>query len=141
MIRPTNLVIFAAAACIGFGVFHAKHQVQELQEEYARVGKQIVAERDAMHVLRAEWSYLNQPQRLADMARRHLDLQPMATAQLGRLDALPTKPGTSALPMLAEMPLSGTSVSATAPSSVPGPAAKSPHLGATLAAAKLRVER
>jgi len=141
MIRPTNLVIFAAVACIGFGVFRAKHEVQELQEQYARVGRQIVAERDAIHVLRAEWSYLNQPQRLADMASRHLDLRPMATAQLGRLDALPTKPGASALPMIAEIPLSGTSTVAAAPSSGPDRAAKSPQLGATLAAAKLRTER
>jgi cell division protein FtsL len=140
MIRPTNLVIFAAVACIGFGVFRVKHEVQELQEEYARINRQIVAERDAMHVLNAEWSYLNQPQRLADMARRHLELQPIATAQLGRLEALPAKPGAPAMPMVAEAPLAGSSA-ASLPSSLPGAAVKSPHLGATLAAAKVKVER
>jgi cell division protein FtsL len=129
MIRPTNLVILAAVACVGFGVFRVKHEVQTLQEDYARITKAIIAERDAAHVLKAEWSYLNQPQRLAEMARRHLDLQPMATAQLGRLENLPMKPS-AAQPLIAEMPRS-----------VPGSAVKTPQLGATLAAARMRVDR
>ena len=129
MIRPTNLVIFAAVACIGFGVFRVKHEVQELQEEYARVNRQIVAERDATHVLKAEWSYLNQPQRLAEMAARHLDLRPIATAQLGRIENLPMRPS-AAVPLIAEMPSPG-----------PAAAAKMPHLEATLAAAKVRIGR
>jgi cell division protein FtsL len=138
MIRPTNLVIFAAVACIGFGVFRVKHEVQELQEEYGRINRQIVAERNAMHVLKAEWSYLNQPQRLAEMARRHLDLQPVGTVQLGRVDAIPMKPGATgapAVPLIAEFPPQ-------TPSSFPGTAAKPPQVAVTLAAAtKVRAVR
>ena len=43
-------------------------------------------------MLRAEWAHLNDPHRLADIARRYLDLAPVAGVQLVRLDALPPRP-------------------------------------------------
>jgi hypothetical protein len=67
--------------------------VQDLEEQLVKINRSIVADRDAIHVLKAEWSYLNQPTRLAELSHRHLQLQPIGTAQLGSLDALPMKAG------------------------------------------------
>jgi hypothetical protein len=79
------------AGAIGFGLFQLKHEVQALEDEMFRLNRAIVGEQQAIHVLKAEWSYINQPQRLQALAARHLDLQVMKPAQLGSLADLPMR--------------------------------------------------
>jgi hypothetical protein len=91
MIRLSNFVWVALAGVVGFGLFHLKHQVQELEDEMFRLNRTILEEQQAIHVLKAEWSYINQPQRLQSLASRHLDLQPAKPAQLGTFADLPRR--------------------------------------------------
>jgi hypothetical protein len=91
MIRPTTLLWMGLAGAVGFGLFQLKHEVQALEDEMFRLNRAIVGEQQSIHVLRAEWSYINQPQRLQTLAARHLDLQPMKPAQLGGLADLPMR--------------------------------------------------
>jgi hypothetical protein len=91
MIRPTTLLWMGLAGAVGFGLFQLKHEVQALEDEMFRLNRSIVAEQQAIHVLKAEWSYINQPQRLQAMAARHLDLQVMKPSQLGSLADLPMR--------------------------------------------------
>jgi hypothetical protein len=91
MIRSTTLLWMGLAGAVGFGLFQLKHKVQELEDEMFRLNRAIVGEQQAIHVLKAEWSYINQPQRLQALASRHLDLQPMKPAQLGGLADLPLR--------------------------------------------------
>ena len=72
---------------MAFGLFQIKHAVQGLEEEYAGLNRDILASRQQIHVLEAEWSYLNRPERLTGLAERHLDLEPMTPMQIGGLDA------------------------------------------------------
>ena len=97
MIRLSNLVWVALAMVVGFGLFQLKHQVQELEDEMFRLNRTILAEQQAIHVLKAEWSYINQPQRLQSLASRHLELQPMKPEQLGSLAELPVRGAETAL--------------------------------------------
>jgi hypothetical protein len=55
------------------------------------VNRQIVEERERIHALQADWSYLTNPARLADLARRHLPLQPLAAEQMIRIEDLPLR--------------------------------------------------
>ena len=80
------------AIIVGFGLFHVKYQVQDLEEELARLNAAILKEQQQIHVLRAEWSYLNTPSRLEELAARHLDLGPVQTAQIGSVSSLPWRP-------------------------------------------------
>ncbi len=82
----------ALAIIVGFGLFHVKYQVQDLEEELARLNAAILKEQQQIHVLRAEWSYLNTPSRLEELAARHLDLGPVETAQIGSVSSLPWRP-------------------------------------------------
>jgi hypothetical protein len=82
MIRPTTIAWLALATVIVMGLFHVKYQVQALEDEIVRVNRQIVGEQEAIHVLQAEWSYVNQPRRLEALSSRHLDLQPLKPAQI-----------------------------------------------------------
>ena len=68
----------------GFTTFKVKYAVQDIEDELNRVRKQTIAEQQEIRVLTAEWTYLNQPERLADLNRRFLGLAPIATKQLQR---------------------------------------------------------
>jgi hypothetical protein len=92
MIRLATLLWIAIAGAMGYGLYQLKHEVMALESELGRVNRQIVREQENIHVLRAEWAYTNQPQRLQALAQRHLDLTPMSPRQFGRLDNLPTAP-------------------------------------------------
>jgi len=92
MIRAATILWIALAGAVGFGLFQLKHQVHALDEELLRLNRQIAAEHQTIHVLKAEWSYVNQPQRLEAMAQRHLDLTPMKPRQLMRIAELPSRP-------------------------------------------------
>jgi len=91
MIRLTTLIWVALASVVGFGLFQLKHKVQDLEDELARLNRAVLAEQQAIHVLKAEWSYINQPQRLEALALRHLDLQPLTPEQLGALADVPMR--------------------------------------------------
>jgi hypothetical protein len=91
MIRLSTLLWIALAGVVGFGVFQLKHEMQALEDELFRLNRSIMAEQQAIHVLKAEWSYINQPDRLQALVKRHLDLEPVRPAQLGTLADLPVR--------------------------------------------------
>jgi cell division protein FtsL len=91
MIRGRTIVWFGLAVGLGAGLFYVKHEVQLLEEELQRLDRKILADQEAIHVLRAEWTYLNQPQRLAALSRRYLELAPPTTAQITTIDDLPLR--------------------------------------------------
>lgn len=65
----------------GFTTFKVKYAVQNIEDELTRVRRQTVAEQLEIRVLTAEWAYLNQPERLAELNRRFLALGPIAARQ------------------------------------------------------------
>lgn len=77
-------ILFWLALVVGSGLvtFRVKYAVQDVEDELIRVRKQTVAEQQEIHVLNAEWTYLNQPERLADLNRRFLALAPVIPKQL-----------------------------------------------------------
>ena len=102
MIRRRNIFWIVLAGTLGYGLYHLKHEVRALEDELFRLNRQILAEQEAIHVLRAEWSYINQPQRLQSLAARHLELQPTKPAQLGSLASLPARPAEAPAPAAAD---------------------------------------
>jgi hypothetical protein len=100
MIRIGALVWFVVLALLGVGLFQVKYAVQAKEREVKSIHRQIAADREALRVLEAEWSYLNDPERLADLARRHTDLAPImagqimtfATLEERKLEAAPVAP-------------------------------------------------
>ncbi len=113
MIRVTSLIWVSLAGAIGFGLYHLKQEVQALEDNLFRLNRNILTEQEAIHVLRAEWSYINQPSRLQSLAARHLDLQPTKPAQIGTLATLPPLPSSPAAPMVAEIPAPAPKVTVT----------------------------
>ena len=88
MMRRTTVLFVFLAAALSLALFSLKYQVQDLEDEFVGLNRSILAERRAMHVLEAEWSYLNDPARLGALAARHLGLRPVESEQLGTLGTL-----------------------------------------------------
>lgn len=96
MIRPTVLISLGLAAGLSLALFALKYQVQDLENELVRLNRSIFAEQQAVHVLKAEWSHLNDPERLRALARRHLGMRPVTPNQLATVADLPPRPPAAA---------------------------------------------
>ena len=91
MIRISAIIWVVVLALLGIGLFQVKYNVQTKERELREVRRQIEANYSAIHVLDAEWSYLNDPLRLADLTRRHTELTPTTPAQIGDFASLPPR--------------------------------------------------
>lgn len=84
MIRPLTLVSLIVAAGAGLYLYQVKHSVSMLDRELREVNRQTEVVRERTQILRAEWALLNEPDRLRQVAQRHLALEPMAPTQFIR---------------------------------------------------------
>lgn len=80
------------AAAAGGVLFQTSYEVQELEEKLASVNRKITAEQEAIQILKAEWSFLNDPTRLENLSRTHLALQPTEARQFVAVDVVPLRP-------------------------------------------------
>ena len=131
MIRIGTIVWFVVLAMLGVGLFQVKYAVQTKERELRTVNRQITADREAMRVLEAEWSYLNDPVRLADLTRRHTDLAPVMAGQIATFEGLAPRPAdidetAPGLPPLAAVPGDAPVAAIPASAVVNAPAAAKP---------------
>jgi hypothetical protein len=84
MIRPLTFVSLIIAAGAGLHLYQVKHSVSVLDRELHKVNRQTEEVRERTQILHAEWALLNEPDRLRQVAQRHLALEPMAPAQFIR---------------------------------------------------------
>lgn len=91
MITRATWIWLALALGFGFGLFQLKYQVQGLEQKLARINRQILENEEAIHVLKAEWSYLNRPERIDALSRKYLGFQPLTGQQYGSFENLPQR--------------------------------------------------
>ncbi len=82
MIRHTTVLFILLAGALSLVVFGVKYQVQDLEQDLKSLSREINANERSIHVLNAEWSHMNNPTRLRQMAERHLNMQPVKASQL-----------------------------------------------------------
>ena len=71
-------------AVAGFTTFKVKYAVQDIEDQLNRVRRHTIAEQQEIRVLTADWTFLNQPERLVELNRRFLQLAPIAAKQMQR---------------------------------------------------------
>ncbi len=81
MIRPITAVTCLIACGSGLYLYQTKHKVRVLDNEIERVVHQTEHVREQTRILRAEWTLLDQPDRLQQLAAQFLTLQPTKPAQ------------------------------------------------------------
>jgi hypothetical protein len=91
------LVSALAVIALAFWAYRENYRTQTALREVTRVQAQIALARERVSVLRAEWAYLNRPDRLRDLADLNflrLGLVPMDADHFGRVDqvAFPRPP-------------------------------------------------
>ncbi|MGB6905508.1 MAG: hypothetical protein WBD76_05500 [Methyloceanibacter sp.] len=88
MLRFVNICFALALVALAYVIYQVKYESRALDEDIAGLRKNIEAERDAVSVLRAEWSLLNRPERIERLAKKHLKLGPARPGQLVTLDTV-----------------------------------------------------
>lgn len=91
MIKSATLIGCLLGSAMAVSVFIVKYEVQDLEAEFTQLNNSIADERQAIHVLLAEWSHLNEPARLRELARQHLNLDAISARQMGGLNAIPRR--------------------------------------------------
>lgn len=115
MLRLGMLFWMAVAIGVGLLLYNVKHEVQGLEQQLARTNRAIETTYERIHVLHAEWSLLNDPERLRALSERHLDLVPMRPAQFVGATAI------AALPVAS--PRADTALAAAEPATTAQPVA------------------
>ncbi len=86
---------FALCVVVGGFLFLTTQRVNDGRQHLALLTQAIQTEEESLRVLQAEWSYLNQPDRLEKLSREYLQLSPMKGQQFARTASIPLRPQTA----------------------------------------------
>jgi len=91
-VRVIHLLVIATLVFAAAYVYRIKMDSTSRTERVLRLHAEIREQRDAIAVLRAEWTKLDAPLRLQGLAERHLALKPLNATQYDPLKNLPERP-------------------------------------------------
>ena len=87
--RASHFLWGALAICVGVSLFLLKYKVLALENELIARQEQVVRDRAAIRVLQAEWTYLNDPERLRRLSAEYLGFAPATAQNITELSTLP----------------------------------------------------
>lgn len=87
--RFSNIICLLIIAAAAYTLYSVKYSVQAMDAEIAVLKAQIAEEKENVHVLSAEWTFLTRPERLSELAARYLEAQPVHGHQLAELHDVP----------------------------------------------------
>jgi hypothetical protein len=80
---------FLAVLALGFWAYRENYATQAASRDVTRLQSEIAALRDSIAIQRAEWAYLNRPDRLRELVNANfvqLGLEPMQPHQFGSIE-------------------------------------------------------
>jgi cell division protein FtsL len=92
MLRLLHMVVLAALFLAAADVYKIKYESTLQAEKVAKLRGEIRREQDTIANLRAEWSKLDRPDRIQELAQRHLTLRAAEIVSYDPLDRLPERP-------------------------------------------------
>ncbi len=119
MLRVLNFVVIGALVLAAAYVYRIKFDSTVQAEHLAKLRGEVRRERDAIAAVRAEWGQLDNPARIEALARRFLQLKPIAPTQFNTLDRLPERPPEEAR-AASDDPIAGMIGNLAAPDTVTG---------------------
>src|SRR3954453_18858144 len=122
MIRPITIATFLMACGSGLYLYQSKHEVQLLDRTIERTVRETGTMREQSKLLVAEWTMLNDPQRLRQLSDTYLNLRTIAPTQftsLADLDNRLSAPQVESPPSAPEPASSPVVASTDAPDAAP----------------------
>ncbi|CCV07798.1 conserved exported hypothetical protein [Mesorhizobium metallidurans STM 2683] len=95
MFRTSDIVLIAVMVSAAALTYKTKREAEEQLAAVQKIQAQIRYEEDTIDLLKADWSLLTQParlQKLTEIYKSQLDLEPVNARQIVGLDDLPAKP-------------------------------------------------
>jgi len=140
MSRFSGLFWCVLALAAGMANFFVAHTVQGLDEELTNVQRKTIAAQKEIHELTADWTFLNQPELLADLNRRYVGLVPISPKQVAAsIDDIPLRPAPPPAPPEPEVAAAPVSPPTAAP--IPAAASTPARIVPVAAAATARPAR
>lgn len=93
--RIVNVVLLLLAISGAVVTYGMKHKAELAAERVEKLQADIAKEKDALTLLRAEWSVLTQPGRLEEVTttyKEHFQLEPFSPQQVARIEDIPLRP-------------------------------------------------
>src|SRR4051812_21014542 len=90
--RVLHVVVLVALVLAAADVYKIKYESTLQAEKVAKLRGEIRREQDTIANLRAEWSKLDRPDRIQELAQRHLTLKAADIVNYDPLDRLPERP-------------------------------------------------
>jgi hypothetical protein len=90
--RLLHIVVLAGLVLAAADVYKIKYESTLEAERVAKLRAELRREQDLIASLQAEWARLDRPDRLQELAQRHLALKPLDIRQYDPLDKLPARP-------------------------------------------------
>jgi hypothetical protein len=92
LVRLLNLTVVAALVFAAVYVYRIKFEASLGAAQVAKLRDDIRREHDKIAALRAQWSELDNPNRIQHIVMRHLPLKPVDADQFDTFDRLPLRP-------------------------------------------------
>lgn len=89
MWRLMHFVAIGALVSTAGYAYSIKYETMWYAEQVVIAKNGIAKEHDTISQLRAEWANLSRPDRIQELADKHLDLKPLSLSQIGRIRDLP----------------------------------------------------
>jgi cell division protein FtsL len=91
MIKLLHVLAIGTLISSALYAYTIKYDTTVQNEQLQKVRNQTQKEREAIAVLKAEWQYLNRPDRLQALANQHLELVPLSITQIARVSDVPMR--------------------------------------------------
>ncbi len=91
MIKLLHVIAIGALVSSAVYAYSIKYETTLAAEQLQKMRAKTQRERDAIAVLKAEWQFLNRPDRIQTLADRHLDLQAFSATQVVKASDIPNR--------------------------------------------------
>lgn len=85
------LMVFGLIGCAGY-VYDIKYRATGEAQQAQKLRNEIRAEKDRIAQARADWARLSSPDRVQELAARHLKMKPIEPRRFGSVAAIPDRP-------------------------------------------------
>jgi hypothetical protein len=91
MVRMLNFFCVALAGLACLALYRVSEQTRVANAELRKIDRQIVVEKNALHVLEADWQSVASPDRVQRLAEAKLGIADTTTVQLSSFEMLPRR--------------------------------------------------